>query len=204
MTDSANELELNKTPGEGVGIKQWADVFYGVLVAPGQTMRVLSDDALYKSNETAVLFALATVLTSSWLASFGASGGDSGSLAQVGITLCTFLGVLLWAGISLMLFVLSRLCCSPKHNLGSAFIVTGWAFVPVYFINPVKCLSSIPFVGVVFVVGLLVWMFALQWLAFMAMLNFNHKRMFALSIALPVMYKLVFLCGLLFLLGIVF
>jgi len=204
MTESAPELELKKAPGDSVGIQQWADVFYGVLVAPAQTMRILSDDSQYKSNDIAVLFALATVLTSSWIASFGASGGDGGVTAQLAVIVCTFLGVLFWVGISTLLFLLSRLCRSPKHNIGSAFIVTGWAFVPVYFINPAKCLSSIPFLGAAIVVGLLVWMFVLQWLAFASMLNFNNKRTFALTIGLPVVYKLTLLIGLLFLLGIVF
>jgi hypothetical protein len=204
MTESANELELNKAPGETVGIHHWADVFYGVLVAPGQTMRVLSDASQYKPTDTAVLFSLATVLTSSWIASFGASGGDAGVAAQVGISICTLLGVLWWVGFSLLLFVLSRLCRSSKHNLASALIATGWAFVPVYFINPAKCLLSVPVLGSVVIVGLVVWMCALQWFAFMSMLDFNHKRMFALGFALPLLYKLTLLIGLLFLLGIVF
>ncbi|MBX9948797.1 MAG: hypothetical protein K2Y39_06530 [Candidatus Obscuribacterales bacterium] len=204
MTDSSTELELKKAPGDSVGIQQWADVFYGVLVAPAQTMRVLCDNSQYRASDTSVLFSLATVLTSSWIASLGASGGDGSGLAQFGIVICTLFGVLWWVGYSLLLFLLSRLCRSPRHHVGSAFIVTGWAFVPVYFINPVKCLSSIPFFGTVVVIGLLVWMFMLQWLAFASMLDFNHKRMFALAIGLPVVYKMTLLIGLFFLLGILF
>ncbi len=204
MTDNSAEIELKKAPGNSVGIQQWADVFYGVLVAPGQTMRVLSDASQYKASDTAILFSLATVLTSSWSASFGASGGDVGVLAQLGIVICTLFGVLWWVGFSLLLFILTRLCRSPKHNIGSAFIVAGWAFVPVYFINSAKCLTSIPFLGTGVVIGLLIWMFILQWLAFASMLDFHHKRMLALAIGLPVVYKMTLLIGLFFLLGILF
>ncbi len=205
MSDATNELELNRlNKSSASGIQQWADVFYGVLVAPGQTMEVLADTEQYKSDGWGFAFSFATVFSSSLIAAVGASGGDSGVLAQLGISLCTFFGIFLWCALSLLLFVLSRLASSPNHNLGSAFIVTGWAFVPVYFINPAKCLISLPILGGLVASALLVWMFALQWMAFASMLRFNGKRMFALVFGLPILYKLTLLGGLIFILAILF
>ncbi len=204
MTESASELELNKPSTGTSGIQQWADVFYGVLVAPGQTLTVLCDASKYKSDGTAFILASITVVTSSLLAAVGASGGDSGTLAQLGIAFCMLFGLLVWSGLSLLLFVLTRLARSPHHDFGSAFVVTGWAFVPVYFINPAKCLLSVPLFGWLVVCALVVWMGILQWIAYQSMLQFSSKRMFALVFGLPVLYKLTLLCGLFFVLAILF
>lgn len=204
MTDTASELELNKPSSATAGIAQWADVFYGVLVAPVQTMNVLADVTEYKSDGMAFVLAFITVLTSCLVAAVGASGGDMGAMSQLGIAFCMFFGVLAWSGLSLLLFLLSRLVRSPNHDIGSAFVVIGWAFVPVYFINPAKCLLSVPLIGWLVVAALVLWMFILQWLAYQSMLKFNRKRMFALVFGLPVLYKLSILCGLIFVLAILF
>ena len=204
MTDAASELELNKPSSATSGIDQWADVFYGVLVAPGPTMNVLADASQYKSDGRAFVLAVMTVLTSSLVAAVGASGGDPGAISQLGIAFCMAFGVLVWSGLSLLLFVLSRLVRSSNHDVGSAFVVTGWAFVPVYFINPAKCLLSIPLIGWLVVTALVLWMFILNWIAYQSMLNFSRKRMIALVFGLPVLYKLSILCGLIFVLAILF
>jgi hypothetical protein len=204
MTDTASELELNKPSSASAGIEQWADVFYGVLVAPGQTMNVLADTSQYKSDGMAFVLAFITVITSSLVAAVGASGGDMGVIAQLGVAFCMLFGVLVWSGLSLLLFVLSRLVRSPNHDLGSAFVVTGWAFVPVYFINPAKCLLSVPLIGWLVVIALVLWMFILQWIAYQSMLKFSRKRMIALVFGLPVLYKLTLLCTLIFILAILF
>jgi hypothetical protein len=204
MTDTASKLEPNKPSSATSGIEQWADVFYGVLVAPGQTMNVLADTSQYKSDGMAFVFAFITVVTSSLVAAVGASGADTGTLSQLGIAFCLFFGVLVWSGLSLFLFVLSRLVSSPNHDLGSAFVVTGWAFVPVYFINPAKCLLPVPLIGWLVVTALVLWMFILQWIAYQSMLKFSPKRMIALVFGLPVLYKLSLLCGLIFFLAILF
>lgn len=208
MSDAKNELELNqlnksdKSPASGLQL--WADVFYGVLVAPGQTMDVLADTARYKSDGVGFALSFATVFTSSLIAAIGASGGDSGILAQLGIAFCTFFGILYWSGLSFLLFILTRLTRSSNHDLGSAFIVTGWAFVPVFFINPVKCLLAAPILGGLVVAALIFWIFALQWMAFSSMLRFNGKRMTALVFGLPILYKLSLLAALLFILAVLF
>lgn len=204
MTDTALELELNKPSSASAGIQQWADVFYGVLVAPGQTMTVLADSSQYKSDGMAFILAVITVVSSSLVAAVGASGGDTGALAQLGIAFCMLIGVLTWSSLSFLLYVLSRLVRSPNHALGSAFVVTGWAFVPVYFINPAKCLLSVPLLGWLVVIALVLWIFVLQWIAYQSMLKFSRKRMIALAFALPVLYKLSLLCGLIFILAILF
>ncbi len=54
------------------------------------------------------------------------------------------------------------------------------------------------------VVALVVWMFILQWLAYQAMLQCSRKRMIALVFGLPVLFKLSLLCGLIFMLAILF
>ncbi len=204
MTDTASKLEANKPSSTTAGIEQWADVFYGVLVAPGQTMNVLADASQYKSDGMAFVLAFITVMTSSLVAAVGASGGDMGAISQLGIAFCMFFGVLVWSGLSFLLFVLSRLVRSPNHDLGSAFVVTGWAFVPVYFINPAKCLLSAPLIGWLVVAALALWIFILQWIAYQAMLKFSLKRMIVLLFGLPVLYKLTLLCGLIFILAILF
>lgn len=204
MTDAASELELNKPSSATAGIEQWADVFYGVLVAPGQTMSVLADASQYKSDGRAFVLAVITVLTSSLVAAVGASGADMGAMSQLGIAFCMLCGVLAWSGLSLLLFVLSRLVRSPNHDVGSAFVVTGWAFVPVYFINPAKCLLSLPLIGWLAVTALVLWILILHWIAYQSMLKFSCKRMIALVFGLPVLYKLSLLCGLFFVLAILF
>ncbi|MCC7527146.1 MAG: hypothetical protein IT342_01415 [Candidatus Melainabacteria bacterium] len=202
MTDTASKLEANKPSSQTAGIEQWADVFYGVLVAPGQTMNVLADASQYKSDGMAFILAFITVMTSTLVAAVGASGADMGAISQLSIAFCMFFGVLVWSALSLLLFVLSRLVRSPNHDLGSAFVVTGWAFLPVYFINPAKCLLSFPLIGWLVVAALVLWIFILQWIVYQATLKFSLKRMIALVLGLPVLYKLTLLCGLIFVLAI--
>ncbi len=204
MTDTAVELEVNKPSSASAGIQQWADVFYGVLVAPGQTLRVLADSSQYKSDGLAFVLAGITVVSSSLVAAVGSSGGDAGALAQLGIAFCMVFGILTWSGLSFLLYVLSRLVRSPNHDLGSSFVVTGWTFVPVYFINPAKCLLSVPLLGWLVVIALVLWIFVLQWIAYQSMLRFSRKRMIALVFGLPLLYKLTLLWGLFFVLAILF
>ncbi len=92
MTDTAAELELNKPSSASAGFQQWADVFYGVLVAPGQTMSVLADSSQYKSDGMAFVLAVTTVVSSSIVAGVGASGGDTGALATGHRVLYAFRG----------------------------------------------------------------------------------------------------------------
>ncbi len=204
MTDAFGELELKKTSGPEAGIQQWADVFYGVLLAPKQTMTVLADDCQYKSDGMAFVFAAFTVMTSSLTAIIGSCGGDMSTLSQLCIVAVMFVGVSTWTFLSLLLFLLARIAGSPNRNLGSSFIVTGWAFLPFYFINPAKCLLNVPLLGWLVVSALIVWMIYLEYAAFKAVLGFKRKRMIALMIGVPIMYKLSILCGLIFFLTIIF
>lgn len=204
MTDAVSNLELNETSGRSAGIQQWADVFYGVLVAPQQTMAVLADNSLYKSDGAAFVCAALTVFTSSLLSIIGACGGDMSFKSQLCIVAGLFFAVANWTMLSSLLYLIARIVSAPNKNIGSAFVVVGWAYLPIYFINPIKCLSSVPVFGVLTVFALIGWMIFLECVAYKSVLNFNCKRTIALFIAVPVLYKFTLLCGLIFLLAVAF
>lgn len=204
MTDASNNLELNNTSLAKSGVQQWADVFYGVLVAPQQTMAVLADNSQYKSNGTALLMAGITVFSSVLLALIGACGGDFGATSQLCITICLIVGLQTWALLSLLLYTIARIFSASSCSIGSAFVVTGWAFMPLYFVSPVKCLLNIPLVGILSFCALGAWILFLEYAACKSNLNLTNRKMLALAVAVPVLYKLSILSGLIFVAALIF
>jgi len=203
MSDVKSDLELKNTDG-AAGILQWADVFYGVLAAPLATMAVLADDTQYQSNTTAMCLAGFTVTSAALFALIGAAGGDFGAACQIAIVFCFLLCLLYWAFLSLLLYSLARIIKSPNGNLGSSFVVTGWTFLPLFFVSPAKCLLNIPVFGVIVFLALVLWMLFLEYAAFKAILGLEHKRMLALSLIVPLLYKLSVSAGVIFFLALIF
>jgi len=204
MSDASSEIELKNTAGSNSGVQQWADVFYGVLVAPQQTMAVLADNAQYKSNGAALLMAGFTVFSSSLIALFGSAGGDFSATSQMCVAICLLIALQAWALLSLLLYAIARVFSSPHCSLGSAFVVTGWSFLPFYFVSPAKCLLNVPLVGILTFCAIGAWILFLEFASYKSVLNLSHRKMLALAVAVPALYKLSILSGLIFVAALIF
>ncbi|MBC7998644.1 MAG: YIP1 family protein [Leptolyngbya sp.] len=203
MTEITSETHSNNI-SETQSNRQWADVFYGVLVAPKQTMDILADDDRYKSDQSAILFSLSTVILSSLIAGAAAAHGNFDFGGQVRIIFCLFSSLFCWAVLSGLLYLIARIVRSSHRNPSSAFIVSGWTFLPLFFVPPVLTFLSYPAIGWLLSFLLLAWILLLQCIAFSSVLNYSAKRMIALVVGVPVLYKLLFLAGLTLALSIYF
>lgn len=204
MSDATGEIELKSATGQASGFQQWADVFYGVLVAPQQTMAVLADDSQYKSNGGALVMAGVTVFSSSLIALISSTGGDLSGNSQICVALCLVIGIQAWALSSILLYAIARIFKSPNRSLGSAFVVTGWAFLPFYFVSPAKCLLNIPLVGILTMCAIGAWVLSLDYAAYKSILGLSHRKMLALAVVVPALYKLSVLFGVIFVAALIF
>lgn len=204
MSDISAEIIIEEKPTGGNALSQWANVFYGVLVAPVQTMSVMADSTKYKTDGIAVASAFAVVLTSCMASAIGASAGSIGVFAQLGIAFCTLSGLLYWSAFSILLSLFCRFVPSSNQQTSAAFVVTGWAFLPIYFINTAKCFFSVPTFGWFLMTLLIVWFIAMQCVAVQSLLKISFKPMFSLLVGIPLLYKLTFVSALVFLISIAF
>lgn len=200
ITSEAHSNIVNETQSN----RQWADVFYGVLVAPKQTMDILADADRYKSDQSAILFSLSTVILSSLIAGAAAAHGNFDFGGQVRIIFCLFSSLFFWAVLSGLLHLIARIVRAPHSTLSSAFIVSGWTFLPLFFVPPVLTFFFYPAIGWLFSLLLLAWILLLQCISFSSVLNYSAKRMVALAIGVPVLYKLLLVAGLALALSIYF
>lgn len=168
----------------------WADIFYGVLVAPRQTMLILSDSSRFPASFGNIVGAALLVVLVLGLTSLLRYKGDNASAVTCSAFLLSGLGY--WLTLSLVLYYLSIWLRDHRLTLGNAFIATGWAFLPFAFYAPIACLKSTP-VFLPLAVLPAIWFLALEWVAFQTSLRTSAVKLGLILLVVPPVITLVYL-----------
>lgn len=189
MEDEASKHEEHSLPVGNNGRTEngiaWINIFYGLLIAPATTLKVLSDPDIYQINKSAVLgsillFLLASLTQSLSLATLVRQAPLSDVVAwSFGLSLAAWL--LLATLLTAWSFFLN---C--KRNFWSALVVCGWGFAPMIFSAPIV-LYELACPGLRFVLSPLpaIWFIILEFLAFNAILKLGKARTFAIVFVTP-------------------
>lgn len=187
----SNEQEHPDKPVSGAndyknGFNLWADIFYGVLVAPRQTMMILSDsnrfppDLGHLAGAVLMVF-LATFLTASL------------KVRSAPIAVSYYLSAIsIWLSLSLVLYYLSIWMRGHRLTLGNTFIATGWAYLPLLFFAPVACLKQTPCFAPA-AAACALWLIALQWIAFQTSLRTSATKLALILFVVPPIFVFVYL-----------
>ncbi len=169
----------------------WADIFYGVLVAPRQTMLILSDSVRFPASLGNLAGAALLVILALAVPAFLRVKIDG---SQSLLTCLAFLlsGVGYWVTLSCILYYLSIFLRGHRLSFGNAFIATGWAFLPFAFFGPVACLRHTPLFFIVATLPAL-WFVALQWTAFQTSLRTTGVKLTLILLVVPPILTLVYL-----------
>jgi hypothetical protein len=198
--DAELELEPAKEPEAKSGYKNpfhlFADVFYGVLIAPRQTLAILGDRAKFPPTFANLLLTFALVLFSIGLpaAMKASSGGVSAVEGMLKSYSFIFGNLFNWSVLSLILYYLSIGLRPNRLTLGNAFIVTGWAFLPFAFFAPVACFKAALGNGFIFLACVpAIWFLFLQWTAFQTALRVSNFKLVLIALVVPPVLCLIYL-----------
>ncbi|HEY9787606.1 MAG TPA: YIP1 family protein [Candidatus Obscuribacterales bacterium] len=177
--------EADETTSLTSSADAWTDVFFGVLVAPKETLTILSKEAKHEQGSRSLLKAAALVFIAVLLAALSKTGLELSTVDQMQLSFIIFSAILQWIFLGAFLFFLGKVMDVAGINFAASLVVTGWAYLPLVFLPTVRCLSIFPLIGgwLLFFVSL--WMYSLEWHAFAALLELTHKRMALLALAVP-------------------
>lgn len=172
----------------------FADIFYGVLVAPKQTMLVLGDSKRFAPSAghiaQAGFLAVLALSTTGWLR-FKLNHAPETAAGSLFFVLS---GLGDWLVISLILFYLSIFMRGHRLTPGNALITVGWCFLPFFFFAPVACFKGL--FGQSFLYFATIpafWFLYLLWTAFQAALRTSTAKLALLLIAVPPLVVFVYL-----------
>ncbi len=175
------------------GVNQWADIFYGLLVAPVRTMRVLTEDESLAANNQTVYGALIMVVLANAI-SGAVDASVIGTSPSLAILLsAVFQGLVMWLALSAILHIVCGWVSKHEVSLRTALICVGWAFMPLIFVGPMSCFRSLGLVYNFLAIVPVLWMLYLQWLVFDHSLAVGPVRMFALLVLGPPLFLLTYL-----------
>lgn len=154
----------------------WTDLFYGMLIAPGETLKVLANASTYRPSLPNVIGACIVVSLCSLVESFAQGVRNPNLPLPLMISSSFFNDLLIWLLLSLFLAWLSS-CLANRWNFWTATIVVGWTFVPLIFTAPIAaCAASQKTYWDLFLSLPIFWFLILEWLAFDALLNLGKAR----------------------------
>lgn len=163
----------------------WANIFYGMLIAPATTLNVLANPRLYVADTRSVLGALVTVFISSLIESSARSALDQQQSTGTFVFTSVFGDLFNWLTLSVLLYALAR-CLKFETKFRSALIVTGWASVPLIFQAPAVCFAMAANASAEFFMALpMIWYFALELLAYDSILKLGKIKTLGIVILLP-------------------
>jgi hypothetical protein len=173
----------------------FADVFYGVLIAPRQTLAILSDCKRFPPTAGNLFLTFVLVLgVLCFPAAIKVGANDSSAVGW--LKAAAFVGgnLLDWLVLSFVLYYLSIWLRGNKLTLGNAFIATGWAFLPFAFFAPVACFKSALGGGfTAFACIPALWFLVLEWFAFQISLRTSTIKLALIAIVVPPVFCLVYL-----------
>lgn len=170
----------------------FADIFYGVLVAPRQTMLILSNGAKYPPNaghvSQAIFFVVLVISMIAWLRFRFETPSTAGSVLAFAIS-----GTCNWICVAFLLYYLSIFLRS-RLRLGNAIIATAWSFLPLIFLAPLYCFKHA--LGPLFFLLATLpvyWFLFLLWTTFHAALKTTHFKLGLILIVVPPLLAFVYL-----------
>ncbi|MBP9093216.1 hypothetical protein KBI23_19500 [bacterium] len=174
------------------GFTLWADIFYGVLVAPRQTMMILSDSSRFPTNFANFSSAAMLVVLALSITAFLKIKPDNASASLLNSSLFIVSGLSYWVTLSCILYYLSIWLRGHRLTFGNAFIATGWAFLPFAFFAPIACLRHTPLFFVLATIPAF-WFIALQWIAFQTSLRTSTIKLALILLVVPPVLALVYI-----------
>lgn len=170
----------------------FADIFYGVLVAPRQTMLILSNGSKYPPNaghiSQAIFFVVLVLSMVAWLRFRFDAPSTAGSVLAFAVS-----GACNWICVAFLLYYLSIFLRS-RLRLGNAIIATAWSFLPLIFLAPLYCFKHA--LGPLFFLLATLpvyWFLFLLWTTFHAALKTTHFKLGLILIVVPPLLAFVYL-----------
>src|SRR5262249_24156925 len=121
----------------------FADVFYGMLVAPRPTLAILSDCKRFRPTAGNLFLTLVMVLGALAIpAAIKAGANDWSGMGWLRASAFIFSNLCNWWMLALVLYYLGIWLRGHKLTPGNALIATGWAYLPFAFFAPVACFKS--------------------------------------------------------------
>ena len=181
-------------------LNQWADIFYGLLVAPIRTIEVLTDDDALGATAKTVLGAAVMVLLANGISGC-VDAANSGARPTLPILISVeFQAIVMWLALSALVHIICGWVSKREVAFSTSLVGVGWAFMPLVFAAPMSCFRSFGIVYDLLAAIPILWMCYLQWLVFNHSLAIGSVRMFALLVLGPP----VFICTYLFWLTVAF
>jgi|GEM_PF-556841 len=173
----------------------FADIFYGMLIAPRQTLFILSDSKKFPPS-LANLFLTFVLVAGVLMLPAGIKIGAASDSAEGVIKALAFIiaNMLNWLVLSFVLYYLSIWLRGNRLTLGNAFIATGWAYLPFAFFAPIACFKTAlghNFMALAVIPA--IWFLLLQWLAFQTSLRTSTIKMAMIALVVPPVFCLVYL-----------
>jgi hypothetical protein len=173
----------------------FADVFYGVLIAPRPTLAILSDSSKFPPSLNNLFLTFVLVFGALALPAaikLGASADQAEGLLKASLFILGNLAD--WAILSFILYYLSVAMRVERLTLGNAFIATGWAYLPFAFFAPVACFrGAMGHSFTIFACLPALWFLTLQWLAFQTSLRTSTLKLALVAMVVPPIFCLVYL-----------
>ncbi|CAN5365601.1 hypothetical protein BH11CYA1_BH11CYA1_19160 [soil metagenome] len=174
------------------GFTLWADIFYGVLVAPRQTMMILSDSSRFPTNFANFSSAALLVVLCLSITAFLKIKPDNATESLINCSLFVVSGLTYWATLSCILYYLSIWLRGHRLTFGNAFIATGWAFLPFAFFAPIACMRHTPLFLILATIPAF-WFLALQWIAFQTSLRTSTIKLALILLVVPPVLTMVYI-----------
>ncbi|MDP3508307.1 MAG: Yip1 family protein [Candidatus Melainabacteria bacterium] len=174
------------------GFTLWADIFYGVLVAPRQTMMILSDSSRFPSNFANFSSAAMLVVLTLSITAFLKIKPDNASASLLNSSLFIVSGLSYWVTLSCILYYLSIWLRGHRLTFGNAFIATGWAFLPFAFFAPIACMRHTPLFFLLATIPAF-WFIALEWIAFQTSLRTSTIKLALILLVVPPVLALIYI-----------
>jgi hypothetical protein len=162
----------------------WPNIFYGLLIAPATTLKVLANPHMYKADAYAVVGSLTTFCLCAAIESFAQAALEKENPLVLAVGLSFAGDVITWLMLAIFLAVWAR-CLKCKTNFWSALVVTGWAFEPVIFKAPIVCYHAACHGCGMLLALPAIWFLILELLAFDAVLQLGKARMLAIILVAP-------------------
>lgn len=172
-------------------LNQWADIFFGLLVAPNRTILILTDDVALGADWRTVSGAMITVLLAHAVAA--AQEICAGKSVSLPILISVeFQALVMWLALSAILHIVCGWISKRDLSLSNSLVSVGWAFMPLIFCGPVSCFRSLGFAYNFLAPIPYLWMIFLQWLVFNHALRIDSVRMFALLVLGPPLFLITY------------
>jgi hypothetical protein len=189
---SEAEVTLPTTSNSTNEINQWADIFYGLLVAPIRTIEILTDDEALGATYKTVLGAAVMVLLANGISGC-VDAATSGVRPDFAILFSVeFQAIVMWLALSALVHIICGWVSKREVAFSTSLVGVGWAFMPLVFAAPMSCFRTLGIVYNLLAAIPILWMCYLQWLVFNHSLAIGSVKMFALLVLGPPLFIITY------------